>query len=67
MKEIFKQVPTEISMSTYECFKKKSQKLLTDIGGQWYPNNMRNPKHSTKNPNLNIKNHRNKKTKLKLC
>ena len=52
MKEIFKQIPTKIPKPTPEYFKEKCQTLLTDIEGEWYLNNMRNPKPSIKKPSL---------------
>ena len=45
-------IPTEIPTPTIECFRRKSQILLTDIGGEWYLRNMRNKKPPTNNPRL---------------
>ena len=55
MKEIFKQIPTKIPKPTPEYFKKKGQTILTDIEGEWYLNNMRNPKPLINNPRLSQK------------
>ena len=52
---MFKQTHTEISNPTPKYFKKKCQTLLTDIGGEWYLNNICNHKPSMKNPRLSNK------------
>ena len=44
MKEIFKQISTEITEPNPEYFKKKRQIILTDIRGEWYLNDMCNTK-----------------------
>ena len=45
-----KQIPTEIPTPTLEDFKRYCLTLLTYISGDWFNNNMRNPKSNTKNP-----------------
>ena len=52
MKEIFKQIPTEISTTTLEYFRGKSQTLLTYIGSHLYLHNIFNPKPYMKNTRL---------------
>ena len=54
-KELFKRIPTEKSTPTLEHFKKKRQKLLTDIGGEWYLKHLRNTKPPINNPRLSKK------------
>ena len=48
-------IPTETPTPTIEYFKRKSQILLTDIGGEWYLRNMHNNKPPTNNPSLTKK------------
>ena len=48
-------IPTEISTPTPGDFKRKSQTVLTDIGGEWYLNKKYNPKSPTKKPGLSNK------------
>ena len=55
IRENLKQITTEIPKSTPEDFKKKCKTLLTDIGGEWYLNNMRNPKPHMNNMKLSNK------------
>ena len=55
IKELFKQINIENPTTTPEDFKRKNQTLLTDIGGECYLNNIRNPKTLTKNPRLSNK------------
>ena len=45
---------------THEVFKRKRHTLLTDIGGEWYLNNLRNPKLTMKKPRLSNKKQENK-------
>ena len=52
MKEQSNQIPTENPTPNLEYFKRKYQTLLTDIGGEWYLNNMHDPKPPTKKPRL---------------
>ena len=51
MKETFQKNPTEVK-KTPEDFKIKRQTLLTDIGGTWYLNDMKNLKPPIKRPRL---------------
>ena len=44
MKERFNQIPTEQPTPNIEDFKRKCQMILTNIGGECYPNNMHNTK-----------------------
>ena len=55
MKEIFKQIPTEIPTPTLEYFKIKCLTLFTVIGGDWYLNVMCNPEPPMNNPRLSKK------------
>ena len=55
MKEISKQIPTEIPNATLEYLRKNRQKLLTDIGGDWLINNIRNTKYPIRSPILSKK------------
>ena len=41
-------MPTENPTATLEHLKRKIQTLLTDIGGEYYFNKIRNPKPPTK-------------------
>ena len=52
MKEIFKQISTEITEPNPEYFKKKRQIILTDIRGEWYIRKVCNNKTLTKNTQL---------------
>ena len=49
-----------------EYLKRKRQILLTDIGGEWYVNKMRNPKPTTKNPRPDKKEQEKEKRKFQL-
>ena len=51
-----KKIPTEKPTPTLEDFKIKRQTILTDIGGEWYLNIMRNSKSTTNNPMLSNRN-----------
>ena len=48
-------IPTEISTPTPGDFKRKSQTVLTDIGGEWYLNTTQNTKPPMDNPRLSNK------------
>ena len=54
-KEIFEQIPTEITTPTLEYFKRKRQKLLTNIGSEWYLNTMCNIKLTMEKPSVSKK------------
>ena len=65
--KIFKQIHTEIPKPTPEYFNGKLLNAFTDIGGEWYLNNMRNKKSPTNNPTLNnTQQEENDKLKCKL-
>ena len=48
-------IPTEIPTPTFEYLKRKGLTLLTDIGGDWFINNMRNHKPPMKKPSFSKK------------
>ena len=52
-KEFFIQICTKQPTPTLEESKRKRQNLLTDIGGEWYLNNMRYHKFSNKYAKFN--------------
>ena len=52
---IFNQIPTEKRTATLEDFNRIHQTLLTDIGSEWYLNNMHNTKPHTNKPRLSKK------------
>ena len=48
-------IPTEKPTPTIEDFKSKCQTILTDMGDEWYLNNMHSTKPPTNKPRLSKK------------
>ena len=55
MKEIFKEIPTKITIPTLEYFKRKHKTILIDNGGDWFINTISNHISTMKKQRLSKK------------